>query len=270
MASQPLDHSHQIVKRHLCVAADVEKYSHHDIPSQAVIQTDLVRVLEEAALLSGLDRASWARQAQGDQELAVLPVGVPEPVVLGAFTRHLAVRIGDRNAARAPKERMRLRLAVGIGVASLAALGYAGPAPVAVARYVNAPQVKAVLAAIRAANLVVIVSGQLYEDVVKSRTRGLDPEQYVRIHVRQQEFSAYGWIHVPGHAADEVRSVVQDMDPACPDGPRSSVEPVKPTLAHHDRSQHVVKGIAFQGSVNRDLNFGFPAEGSACEPEEAW
>ena len=54
------------------MAADVEKYSRLDTPSQEAFQADLVRVLEEAAVLSGLDRTAWERQPQGDQEFAVL------------------------------------------------------------------------------------------------------------------------------------------------------------------------------------------------------
>src|SRR5689334_2514861 len=99
MTSQ--SHAREIITRHLCMAADVEKYSRLDTPSQEAFQADLVRVLEEAAVLSGLDRTTWERQPQGDQEFAVLPLGTEEPVVLGGFVRNLAVRLGERNANRA-------------------------------------------------------------------------------------------------------------------------------------------------------------------------
>ncbi|MFF4604980.1 hypothetical protein ACFY12_19885 [Streptomyces sp. NPDC001339] len=195
------------------MAADVEKYSRLDTPGQEVIQADLVQALEESAELSGLDRTAWSRQAQGDQEFAVLPPDTPEAVVLGDFVRHLAVRLGERNANRAEGDRMRLRLAIDTGVARTAALGYSGPAPIAVARYLNAPQLKRVLEAMDSTDLVVIISDRLYQDVVRLRGQGLDPQRYVRAHIRQKEFTGYGWIHVPEHDAEELRPLVTGPQP---------------------------------------------------------
>ncbi|MFE3941172.1 hypothetical protein ACFXPV_04715 [Streptomyces sp. NPDC059118] len=197
------------------MAADVEKYSRLDTPSQEVFQADLVRMLEEAAVLSGLDRTAWQRQAQGDQEFAVLPLESPEPVVLGSFVRNLAIRLGERNANLAENERMRLRLAIDFGVARTAALGYSGPAPISVARYLNAPQLKRVLEALNSTDLALIVSDRLYQDVVRLRGEGqsLDPSRYVRVHVEQKEFSGYGWIHVPEHSPEDLEPFLIDMEP---------------------------------------------------------
>lgn len=212
--------SQEIITRHLCMAADVEKYSRLDTLRQEDVQADLVRVLEEAAALSGLDRTAWARQAQGDQEFAVLPADISESVVLGDFVRHLAVRLGERNANQAEDARMRLRLAVDVGVARTAALGHSGPAPVAVARYLNAPQLKRVLEAIDSTDLAVIISDRLYQDVVRLRGQGLDPERYAKAHIRQKEFSGYGWIHVPEHDPAELEPLVADPEPdSGPDAP---------------------------------------------------
>ncbi|MFF9864250.1 hypothetical protein ACF1G0_02295 [Streptomyces sp. NPDC013953] len=230
MAAQPPppSPSQEIITRHLCMAADVEKYSRLDTPDQEVIQADLVRALEEAAVLSGLDRTTWGRQPQGDQEFAVLPPDTPESAVLGDFVRHLAVRLGERNANRAPGDRLRLRLAIDVGVARTAALGYSGPAPVAVARYLNAPQLKRVLAAVDSTDLVVIVSDRLYQDVVRLRGQGLDPRQYVCAHIQEKEFNGYGWIHVPEHGADELAPLVAAPDPD--DGRKARAVPAPTNL----------------------------------------
>jgi hypothetical protein len=208
-------HSKAIITRHLCMAADVEKYSRLDTPSQEAFQADLVQVLEEAAVLSGLDRTAWERQPQGDQEFAVLPIETQEPLVLGGFVRNLAIRLGERNANHAEEERMRLRLAIDFGVARTAALGYSGPAPVSVARYLNAHQLKRVLEALGSTDLALIVSDRIYQDVVRLRGegQGLDPSRYVRVHVREKEFSGYGWIHVPEHGREELEPLVADSEP---------------------------------------------------------
>ncbi|RKN39263.1 hypothetical protein [Streptomyces hoynatensis] len=197
-----------IITRHLCMAVDVEKYSRLDTPHQEAAQADLVRILEDAAVLSGLDRTRWGRQAQGDQEFTVLPQDTSEAALLGDFVRHLAATLAERNLRHDAAKRLRLRLAFDIGVARTAALGYSGPTPVSVARYLNAPQLKRVLAAVTSTNLVVIVADRLYQDVVRLRAHGLNPEEYARVHIQQKEFTGYGWIHLPGHGPADIRAAV--------------------------------------------------------------
>ncbi|MEU1788258.1 hypothetical protein ABZ553_20770 [Streptomyces sparsogenes] len=235
MASQSSQsHSHTdspsqaITARHLCMAADVESYSRRHTPSQAAVQADLVRVLEEAAAFSGLNHTAWSRQPQGDQEFAVLPVDTPEAVVLGVFVRHLSKLLGERNANRAESDRMRLRLAIDFGVAPTAALGYSGPTAVAVARYLNAAPLKRVLNAIDTTDLAVMVSDRLYQDVVRSCGEGLDPEHYVKVHIEEKEFSGYGWVYVPEHGPEELRPLVIDPEPEADD---TAAAPPAPT--HH-------------------------------------
>ncbi|MHC3816819.1 hypothetical protein [Streptomyces sp. CB02488] len=226
----------------------MEKYSRLDTRTQSAVQSELVRMLDEAAGLTGLDRTSWTRQPQGDQEFAVLPEATPEDVVLGPFVHHLAVRLGDRNA-RPGAQRIRLRMAVDSGVVADAALGHAGPAPVAVARYVNAPQLRAVLATLTTADLAVMVSDRLYQDVVRSGRRDLDPAQYVRAHVRVKEFGGYGWIRVPGHALDDVGSAATET-------PKTNPSPHTDAPSLAPLSQHVHQGVAVGRDVVGGLSIG--------------
>lgn len=233
---KPHADSQEIITRHLCMAADVEKYSRLDTPGQEAFQADLVRVLEDAAALSGLDRTTWERQPQGDQEFAVLPLDAQESVVVGSYVRNLAIRLGERNANLAESERMRLRLAIDFGVARTAALGYSGPAPVSVARYLNADQLKRVLGSLDSTDLAVIVSDRVYQDVVRLRGegQGLDPSRYVKVHVREKEFSGYGWIHVPEHGPEELEPLMDAPEPdRAPDpGPTTVVRQNKDGVFH--------------------------------------
>jgi hypothetical protein len=202
--------------RRLCLAADIEQYSRFDTPGQRAAQAQLARMLRAAAERSGLDHDTWSVQPQGDMELAVLPPGPSEQVVLGGYVTHLAAELGGYNATRRPAERMRLRLAIDTGVAATAALGFSGPAPIAVARYLNAPEVKRTLAAAWSASLVVVISDRLYQDVVCSRFHGHDPEQYRRIHVEQKGFAGYGFKWMPGTAHSRPRPSVISLGAKCP------------------------------------------------------
>ncbi|MFJ6996643.1 hypothetical protein [Streptomyces sp. NPDC003090] len=241
----------------------MEQYSRLDTVAQSAVQIDLVRVLDDAAALTGLDRSSWARQPQGDQEFAVLPEGVPEATVLGPFVRALASRLAALNAGRVPGDRMRLRLAVDFGVVADAPLGHAGPAPVSVARYVNASQLKAVLAAIESAHLAVIVSDRLYQDVVRLGHRELDPGQYVRAHIEIKEFAGYGWIHVPGHSRDELSGhVTGKIAPAVSATPR--------VTGSSAVSQCVQAGVAVGRDVRGGLTVGIPVPTPPPGPGYDW
>ncbi|MBL1085910.1 hypothetical protein JK359_28750 [Streptomyces actinomycinicus] len=250
--------------RRLCLAADVEQYSRLDTRTQKAVQSDLVRLLDEAASLTGLDRAAWTRQPQGDQEFAVLPEATSEATVLGPFVHHLAARLRVLNA-RPAAPRVRLRLAVDKGVVADAALGHAGPTPVAVARLVNAPQLRSVLAALTSADLAVIVADRLYQDVVRFGHPGLDPAPYVRAHVRVKDFGGYGWIRVPGHGPQELRPWVEGAA-----GPRPAPDPPTPDRATGAAlSQYVHRGVAVGGDVSGGITVGLPAHLPPAGPDPA-
>ncbi|MGW4379418.1 hypothetical protein [Kitasatospora sp. NPDC004531] len=226
----------------------MEQYSRLDARAQSAVQADLVRLLDEAAALTGLDRAAWDRQPQGDLEFAVLPESTPEATVLGPFVHHLAACLRARNA-RPSSARMRLRVALDSGLTNSAALGHAGHTPVAVARFVNAPQLKAVLNALASADLAVIVSDSLYQDIVRSGRHSLDPGQYVRANVRVKDFGGYGWIHVPGHGPDDVRPAVDGtgQPPSAPQAPSPDFGAL---------SQYVCHGAAVGRDVTGGLTVG--------------
>lgn len=242
---RPWDVPQQGISSRLCLAADIEQYSRFDTPDQQAAQAQLARVLRAAAERSGLDHGKWSTQPQGDLEFVVLPPGTPEQLVLGEYVTHLAAELGGYNATLQPARRMRLRLAIDTGVAAMAALGFSGPAPIAVARYLNAPEVKQALTAAGSANLAVVVSDRLYQDVVRSRFHGLDPEQYRRIHVQQKEFAGYGWVRLPGVDPQDVREPWPGAPKDGPRPPTRAAEREQPSFV-----QHGVHGTAIQGVIH--------------------
>ncbi|MFD7546295.1 hypothetical protein [Streptomyces sp. NPDC059816] len=253
--AHPWNETRQEATRRLCLAADIEQYSRFDTPDQWAAQAELARVLRVAADRSGLDHSKWSTQPQGDLEFAVLPPGTSEQLVLGEYVTYVAAELGSYNATRPPTGRIRLRLAIDTGVATTAALGFSGPAPVAVARYLNAPEVKQTLAAAVSESLAVVVSDRLYQDVVRSRSHGLAPEQYRRIHVQQKGFAGYGWLRLPG------------MDPQ-ESWPGGREDRPRPSERAGDREQpsfvqHGIRGTAVQAGVIHGSVFHRSAPGEA-------
>ncbi|WP_260606476.1 hypothetical protein [Streptomyces sp. WAC08241] len=237
--------------RRLCLAADIEQYSSFDTPDQRTVQAQLARMLRAAAEHSGLDHSKWSVQPQGDMEFAVLPAGTSEQVVLGEYVTHLAAELGGYNATRRRAGRMRLRLAVDTGVATTAALGFSGPAPIAVARYLNAPEVKRALAAAGSASLVVVISDRLYQDVVRSRFHGHDPEEYRRIHVEQKGFAGYGWVRLPGVDPQDAGEPWPDVPEGGPRSPARAAEAERPSFV-----QQGIHGTAVQGVIHGSVIHG--------------
>lgn len=185
-------------ERRLCVAADAVSYSTGSDLDQAAVQRDLLEVLDAAATAAGLRRMTWHRQAAGDGELAVLPVGEPEPLVVDRFLRELDAELLRCNAPRRPWARLRLRMAVHFGRLRPAANGFAGPAPVEVSRMVDSVVLHEALRICPAANLGVLLSAQVFHDTVATLSTTLRPDQLRKVHISSTKFEGDAWLLVPG------------------------------------------------------------------------
>ncbi|MFG2041459.1 hypothetical protein [Dactylosporangium sp. NPDC048998] len=208
-------------QRRILVAVDVERYSRRENLQQYHIQHDFRGALADACDRLGLRRGDWLTQASGDGELAVLPAGTSEPRVVARLAATLDTLLRERNRDLAAELRLRLRVAVHVGLVHVdGANGFPGSAAVTVCRLVDAAPLKLALAAFPAAGTALIVSEQVYDDVVAQRYEDLRPEGYTRIRVElpDKDFDAAAWITVPGEAAADVSRVVPDFlfEPAAP------------------------------------------------------
>ena len=184
--------------RRLCIAVDAEGYGGRDDVEQYNVQADLPDVLDEAAVAAGLDRSAWARQAQGDGELALVPPDQPEPRLIDDFIRELAAVLQLRNHNRAPAGRLRLRVAIAFGVAYEAPSGFAGGGVVATARLLASGSLHQALAEADDSDLAVALSPDVYQTVLHRHT-SLASDQFTRVQVVEKEFVGDAWIRIlPG------------------------------------------------------------------------
>jgi len=200
---------------------------------QSAVQDELLSLLATAARAAGLARESWVRQGSGDGELAIIPPGESEPAVVDGFVGELAGLLYRRNRDRAPADRLLLRLAVDHGLAGPTSNGFSGRPVLAVSRLVNAAVVKQALVAAADASLAVIVSQQVYTDLIISGHTSLEPSLFRRVRVREKELDEHAWLRVPGV---DVHRLVLTPDPAAPDGgpPDADLSPRAPG-AEEDR-----------------------------------
>ena len=178
----------------------MERYSARRDVDQLSSQHDLDKVLGTAASRAGLDRDLWQEEVGGDGELAVFPADTDIARVLSDFTRELDACLSEINRPRRHDARLRLRLAFHYGLLLPAPFGPAGSAPIIVSRLLDASLLRQELAATAEANLALIVSQVLYDNIVMSGFRGLTPSVYhqVRVVVREKGFDQLAYVHVPG------------------------------------------------------------------------
>ncbi|GAA3869703.1 hypothetical protein GCM10022243_38940 [Saccharothrix violaceirubra] len=184
----------------LLVAVDVEGYSRLDALEQSRVQSRLGEVLDVAAADCGLDRSGWYRQPRGDGELAVLPADVDTAWVVGAFTDCLASALAGLRTAGTP---LRMRVAMHCGPLIPGRFGVVGDAPIVTSRLLDAQVVRRTLAEC-GDDLVLVISRQLYDDVVRTRFHDLDPGRF-----RATRFSTKGRSYAGYLCAGAARSPVK-------------------------------------------------------------
>lgn len=196
--------------RRVLVSLDVEDYSSRTDVDQHELQNALVVVLVAAAEQAGFDRSGWDIQSAGDGELAVLPAGESEKVVVDELPVAVALALAEHNSSARAEMRLRVRLAVHPGLVRPAAGGYAGTGVVTVSRIVDSAAARGALRACPTADLVYLVSAPLYTDLVLQGHTRLSPQDFREVAVRTKKFRGTAWLHVPGH---DVHTVRLDAEP---------------------------------------------------------
>ncbi|QKW13312.1 hypothetical protein [Verrucosispora sp. NA02020] len=200
-------------ERRMLICVDMERYSGRGNVQQYEAQQDFHRVLRETAEEVGLRREDWRTQQSGDGELAILPRELPEAHLIGRFVPELNRRLRRYNASRLPAARIRLRIAVHQGMVHLdGANGFPGQAVVLVSRLCDAAPVRRALAAFPDAGIALVVSSDIYRDVVTEYPEQIRPDRFKRIDVRipDKQFQAQGWLCV---VDEDVASWVGDESP---------------------------------------------------------
>lgn len=206
------------------------------------MQRAVLAVCDRAADLAGLERATWARQGSGDGELAVLPVGEPEELVVDHYMREISAELARYNGRMRSDSRLRMRAAVHFGRLAPGENGYSGPAPVAVSRLANSDVLRGALTDAPEANLAVLVSAPVFEDTVASLATTLRPEDFRRVRIEEKEFAEDAWLWVP----EQARAVTEEaVGPRATSGTRAAGQFVNTVLNSGVDASHAVFGFNF-------------------------
>ena len=175
------------------VAVDIEGFSKLGVLEQAVAQVLLAQILEQAAAAAGLARDDWYTQVSGDGELAVLPADTDVAWVVAEYTQLIDHALGQLRSDPVARPKLRLRLAMHHGALTPGRFGPVGNAPIVACRLLDARPTKLALVRDASADLVLVISRQLYDDVVATRFHGLATERFrpMRARIKGTTYRGY-------------------------------------------------------------------------------
>jgi hypothetical protein len=188
--------------RRLCVAVAAEEFPDAGTMAQQSVRSRISAALLDAWSSAELDRVLVNAHRTGDIEVALLPVGIDEPRVIPALIGALAQTLRHVNAGQDDGARIRLRMAIHEGITILTAEGFTGQAVGRVCQLAGSQPLRAALAAERGADLAVLLSDQVFTDLIQFSHVGLSRSQFRRAEVGAPAAGCpdAGWIFVPENA----------------------------------------------------------------------
>jgi CRP-like cAMP-binding protein/tetratricopeptide (TPR) repeat protein len=192
---------------------------------------DVVRAAMYEILRSGFDaaRVPWAacyREDRGDGAVIVVPPTISTHRLVDPLLAELADRLRQYNRRASEVVRIQLRVALHVGPVGRDAEGLTGQAVIAAARIVDAPVIKARLAA-EQADLIFAASDYVYDHVVRNCAGRVDPAAFEHLEGRVKESRVSVWAHLAGRVSPASGlTLVPSPAPATSAGPLPVAAPL--------------------------------------------
>jgi len=173
---------------------DVAGYGARSAPAQDEVQRRLPLLVTGALAGCGLHLDRVEHQWTGDGINVVMPADMDPTVVLPVLIRSLAANLAADNARSF--DRIRLRMAVGVGLVEQSVAGFGGPMIVETTRLVDSLPLRAALRVNPTADLAVAISDQVHVTVIRPGYPGIPAAQFSLASVVEKEFNGAAWIWV--------------------------------------------------------------------------
>ncbi|MCC9310933.1 hypothetical protein LN042_28340 [Kitasatospora sp. RB6PN24] len=253
---------------HWIVVVDIEGFSSRPNPIQASLRAALYQVVEESLDRAGVPAEGVVSEDRGDGVLLLVPAGVSPVLLVGPLIRALDDGLRQKAAVHSAAHALRLRVSLHQGLAGQDDRGWSGDAVNTAFRLVDADPVKAALAAATGANLVFVVSQEVYQGVVRHAYQSVDAAAYLPVRLTVKHGVVLdAWITVPGYPAPPgVTAAPTEPEPQ-PD-PEPAVRP-GPSAAGGRRRPAASVLFEFHGDVHGDQIAGDKYQyGSAQDVEQ--
>jgi len=173
---------------------DVAGFGARTAPLQNEVQRRLPPLVINTLAECGMDLDDVRHEWTGDGINAVLPADMDPTIVLPVLIRSLAANLGTDNVRSG--DRIRLRMAIGVGLVEYNTAGFGGPMIIDINRLVSSAPLRAILADYPAADLAVAISDQVHSIVIRPGYPGIPSAQFSRAAVVEKEFTGTAWIWV--------------------------------------------------------------------------
>jgi hypothetical protein len=205
--------------RRLCACLDIAAWtSRPRVPDREALQSRLYGAMKHATQAARVDFDELYVQIGGDGAFIVFPGEIDEPRVIDTFIRTLATDLRRYNAGLpTPADRLRVRLSMGQGILRGAEFGYATDVAIEVPRLVDADITRAALNMYPGAELAVIVTADLYQDVIMHEFFRLPAAEFWPVHVRAKNLSTEAWLYVSDRTGGPAIPPAGDVGPTTAD-----------------------------------------------------
>ena len=162
-----------------------------------VVRAAMYEILRSAFEASGVPWAACYREDRGDGAVIVVPPTISTLRAVDPLVAELAARLRQYNRRASEVVRIQLRVALHVGPVGKDAEGLTGQAIISAARIVDAPVIKARLAA-EQADLVFAASDYVYDHVVRNCGGQVDPAAFEHMECQVKESYVSAWVHLAG------------------------------------------------------------------------
>jgi hypothetical protein len=186
--------------RRVCIAIGVDGPTTSG-PRPSDIGTRVSGVVIDACVASGLHRTLLTLQHDHETQIALLPTGIDEPKVIAALTAELGTRLRRLNRRPPDGARLRLTMAIHEGIVVLTDDGYRGYAIAKACQFVSSAAARQALALHSTADLLVLLSERIFDDLIRLDVPGLLPACCQRLEIDGPDGKAddLGWLYIPPH-----------------------------------------------------------------------
>ncbi|MFH8882056.1 hypothetical protein [Streptomyces californicus] len=198
----------------LVISVDARRSGQYGDAEKPRMRERIYRILDTAFAQAGVDRRALYTGDRGDGVLMAVPGRIAVTRLLGLWMVEVHESLREENSSlRVP---LGLRIAMHVGPVRHDANGINGRAVDLACRLADADVGRRLLDA-EGADLVLVVSGSLYHDVVSAGGKFIQPERFAPAELDLKEGEFTGWFHLPGRARP-------DFSRLAPQGPAEGGE----------------------------------------------
>ncbi len=185
----------------LVISVDARRSGEYDDVAKQRMRDRIYRVLETALVHAKVAREAVHIEDRGDGVLLSVPGRISASRLLGLWLVEVHEKLRDENRDLAVP--LGLRIGMHVGPVRHDDRGISGRAVDLACRLADSSVARQLLDAEKA-DLVLVTSQSLYEDVVSGGGKFIEPAQYSSARLELKEGAVTAWFHLPGRPAPEI------------------------------------------------------------------